>query len=383
MDAPLRLSHLGPGLILNEPRLYILCGLPFAGKTTLARALERQLGIVLVELDDINRVRGVGLHGKAISPEEWHRTYTEAYRQLDAFLAAGQSVLFDATNFTKVQRASLRALAGKQGARALVIYLDVSEVEARQRWLQNRATGARYDVRDEDFAQVVNFFEPPTPEEQAVYYRPSQPVDEWIQQVFLEGDNAVVAVSLRYCALTSLPESLGQLTHLQRLDVTGNQLTALPESLGNLLHLKKLFLDENQLAALPESLGNLLHLEEMHADRNQLTTLPATLSQLTNLETLRVYGNQLASLPANIDQLTRLKDVSVGRNQLISLPESLWQLIHLQSLNVAENQLSSLSESIGNLTDLHTLDLGHNELTTLPDSLGKLSNLTFFLYIRI
>src|SRR6266581_2647024 len=94
-------------------------------------------------------------------------------------------------------------------------------------------------------------------------------------------NNTVVAISLRYCALTSLPESLGQLTHLQRLDVTGNQLTALPESLGNLLHLKKLFLDENQLAALPESLGNLLHLEEMHADRNQLTTLPATLSQLT------------------------------------------------------------------------------------------------------
>src|SRR6266487_4112539 len=171
-------------------------------------------------------------------------------------------------------------------------------------------------------------------------------------------NHAVVALSVRYCALTALPESLGQLTHLQQLDVTGNQLTALPESLGNLLHLKKLFLDENQLAALPESLGNLLHLEEMHADRNQLTTLPATLSQLTNLETLRVYGNQLASLPANIDQLTRLKDVSVGRNQLISLPESLWQLIHLQSLNVAVNQLYALSESIDYLTARHTLDPG-------------------------
>ena len=343
--------------------------------------MERQLGIALVELDAINTARGVGLHGEAISPEEWDRTYAEAYRQLDAFLAAGRSVLFDATNFTKAQRDSLRALAVKQGARALVIYLDVSEAEARQRWLQNRATGARYDVRDEDFAQVATLFEPPTQEEQVVRYHPSQPANEWIQRTFLEGNDAVVALSVRYCALTSLPESLGQLTHLQHLDVTGNQLTALPESLGNLLHLKKLYVDENQLMALPESLGNLLHLEEMHADRNQLTALPATLCQLTNLETLRVYGNQLASLPASIGQLTRLKDISAGRNQLISLPESLWQLIHLQSLNVAENQLSSLSESIGNLTGLHTLDLGHNELTALPESLGKLSNLTFFLYI--
>ena len=38
-------------------------------------------------------------------------------------------------------------------------------------------------------------------------------------------NHAVVALSVRYCALTALPESLGQLTHLQHLDVTGNQLS--------------------------------------------------------------------------------------------------------------------------------------------------------------
>src|SRR6266702_2994497 len=372
MDAPLRLSHLGPGLILNEPRLYILCGLPFAGKTTLARALERQLGIVLVELDDINRVRGVGLHGKAISPEEWHRTYTEAYRQLDAFLAAGQSVLFDATNFTKVQRASLRALAGKQGARALVIYLDVSEVEARQRWLQNRATGARYDVRDEDFAQVVNFFEPPTPEEQAVYYRPSQPVDEWIQQVFLEGDNAVVAVSLRYCALTSLPESLGQLTHLQRLDVTGNQLTALPESLGNLLHLKKLFLDENQLAALPESLGKLTNLKELHAMNNRLVALPESIGHLKSLKELHVSNNRLTALPGSLANLTRLTHLDLRNNYLTALPGSLGRLRNLTHLDVRANRLISLPASIGDLAHLEKLDVRWNKLSSLPEWLQRL-----------
>src|SRR5712692_962169 len=259
MATPLRLSHPGPGLIVttNEPCLYILCGLPFTGKTTLARAFERQLGIALVELDDINRVRGVGLHGEAISPEEWDGTYAEAYRQLDTFLAAGQSVLFDAASFTKAQRDFLRTLAGKRWASSLVIYLDVSEAEARQRWLQNRATGARYDVRDEDFAQVVNFFEPPAPEEHAVYYRPSQPADEWIQQTFLAGDNTVVAVSLRYCALTSLPESLGRLTRLTHLDARANRLISLPASIGDLTHLEKLDLRWNKLSSLPEWLQRL------------------------------------------------------------------------------------------------------------------------------
>lgn len=39
---------------------------------------------------------------------------------------------------------------------------------------------------------------------------------------------------LRYTALTEIPESLGQLTQLQSLNLPGNRLTALPEALGQL-----------------------------------------------------------------------------------------------------------------------------------------------------
>ena len=94
-------------------------------------------------------------------------------------------------------------------------------------------------------------------------------------------NNAVVALSARYCGLTSLPASLGQLTNLQHLDVTGNQLTALPESLANLTQLKKLYIDDNQLTALSTWLGNLHQLEEIHADENRLAALPESISRLT------------------------------------------------------------------------------------------------------
>src|SRR5579863_5439376 len=96
-------------------------------------------------------------------------------------------------------------------------------------------------------------------------------------------NDAVVALSLRYCALDALPDSLDQLPNLQRLDVSGNQLTSLPECLGNLLQLKKLYVDHNQLTSLPASLGNLRHLEEIHLDANQLASLPKNIGQLTNL----------------------------------------------------------------------------------------------------
>ncbi len=43
---------------------------------------------------------------------------------------------------------------------------------------------------------------------------------------FCAENNGVVALSVRYCALTSLPESLGQLTNLRRLDLTGELASA-------------------------------------------------------------------------------------------------------------------------------------------------------------
>lgn len=56
-------------------------------------------------------------------------------------------------------------------------------------------------------------------------------------------NNSIAALSVRYSELSSLPESIGQLTNITLLDVAGNQLTSLPESLGNLHHLKKVYLD--------------------------------------------------------------------------------------------------------------------------------------------
>jgi predicted kinase len=164
--------------------LYIICGLPFAGKTTVAKALEQRFGFLRIDLDQINGMFGVGLQGSAISPEEWDRTYAESYRQLGEALGVGRSVVYDATNFTKAQRDYLQDIARIHDALAQIIYVAVSESEARQRWLRNRSTHERYDVRDEDFEKVVAYFEPPQQEERAISYHPLQSLDEWMDQTF-------------------------------------------------------------------------------------------------------------------------------------------------------------------------------------------------------
>lgn len=165
-------------------RLYILCGLPFAGKTTLAAALAQYFRWTIVAIDAINHERGLGLDAAPITLEQWDETYTEAYCCLSQTLAAQQTVIFDAASYARTQRDELRAIAAKCGASARVIYIETPLAVCRGRWLANRATGARYDVRDEDFENVVTHFEPPTTLEHPLIYDQSEPLSVWIERTF-------------------------------------------------------------------------------------------------------------------------------------------------------------------------------------------------------
>lgn len=162
--------------------LYILCGLPFAGKTTLAKVLVEKFGFVRVDLDQINSERGLGdLNNDSISDSEWKKTYDESYRRVDQALADGKTVINDTANFTRQQRDKLREIADKHGVLTKVIYLAIPDLVARKRWLENRMTKKRYDVRDEDFAEVADNFQTPTEDENVIIYDQSVPMDEWIK----------------------------------------------------------------------------------------------------------------------------------------------------------------------------------------------------------
>lgn len=89
-------------------------------------------------------------------------------------------------------------------------------------------------------------------------------------------------------------------TEATELDLSGLELRAVPETVWELTALQKLDLWGNQLTALPERVGELTALQRIDLSDNRLTTLPAALGKLTALQGLFLQGNPGLGLPDEI-----------------------------------------------------------------------------------
>jgi Leucine-rich repeat (LRR) protein len=129
--------------------------------------------------------------------------------------------------------------------------------------------------------------------------------------------------------------------HVTELYIDGKHLLRVPESIGNLERLEKLNLSENLLKALPESMGRLKSLRELDLSHNELTTLPEWVGKLKDLEGLVVNHNRLSKLPDSIVQLRRLERLYVYDNEIAGLPGRIEALGSLNRLRVWNNRLSA------------------------------------------
>lgn len=161
------------------------------------------------------------------------------------------------------------------------------------------------------------------------WLRDDVPLSQW-GGVITNDQDRVVMLSLWAMRLRGeIPPELGNLAHLEWLDLHGNQLSgAIPESLGNLSKLEQLNLSDNQLSgSIPASLGNLSNLETLRLDENQLSgPIPPELGNLAILEHLWLDDNELSGpIPAELGQLTFLKSLNLSGNQLTGCLPASWR----------------------------------------------------------
>jgi len=165
-------------------KLIIICGLSFAGKTTLGKAITKRFGNETVDVDVTKeKLYGPGLKDDDLTHEQWVKIYDETDKQIEKYLNEGKSVIDDSRNFRKFERVHAKEIAKKCGSGFITIYVNTPEEIVRQRLIENRRNQTRLDVEDKDFEEIVQVFEPPTVDENPMVFSQTDNIDEWISKL--------------------------------------------------------------------------------------------------------------------------------------------------------------------------------------------------------
>ena len=160
--------------------LVAMCGIPFAGKSTLARELASRCDFALVSVDVIVRELRIDLGEQAEKQRSWALAMAEGFDRARRLLADGESVIYDNANHTRRNRDRCRRIARQAEAGFRCIWVDVPTETARARLEANRVRLCREDVPDTSFWQIVDEFEPPIDEPDVIHWQPGMVIDEML-----------------------------------------------------------------------------------------------------------------------------------------------------------------------------------------------------------
>lgn len=117
-------------MTIENPKLYIMCGLAFSGKSTLARKIAEHTGSELISFDKlwVEKDKEKSVPKDA---EGWRYIRDVAQEKVLALLKVGKTVVYDDNNPRKEHREELKQVAKKAEVRAVVVYLDT--IRAREK----------------------------------------------------------------------------------------------------------------------------------------------------------------------------------------------------------------------------------------------------------
>jgi len=161
------------------PTLYLTCGLPGSGKTSLARIIEREAPALRLTGDDWLHELYPGLS----TPQAENGPYRERVESLQWQLALRAvrlqcNVVVDWGVWSRAERDTCRKAARAAGARTVLCFLDVPFDALWDRVSRRNAAlpAGTFEISRTDLLRWSKLFEPPTAEELALYDPSSHPV---------------------------------------------------------------------------------------------------------------------------------------------------------------------------------------------------------------
>ena len=160
--------------------LYIITGLPYAGKTTLVHELVRRFGFTTISVDEfIDRGSYVV---ERMTQADWDRVYTQAFRGLRNYLLRGKTVVFDGGSLKRSERDTLKRIAEKAGTLAKLIYINTPRDVIKRRWLKNQASKVRDHIEEATMDKALDMFEEPQREENPILYNQDTDLESWVKR---------------------------------------------------------------------------------------------------------------------------------------------------------------------------------------------------------
>jgi predicted kinase len=155
----------------NQPRLVLLCGLPAAGKTTLARELADRYGAVRLSADEWKLALGID----PFDDDARVRLETQLVALTQRLLALGTSVILEWGFWARAERDELRELGRSLRAAVELRFLDVAYGELVRRVVDRTANGG-IPITAGHMETYRRAFQPPTDEELSLFDPPLERV---------------------------------------------------------------------------------------------------------------------------------------------------------------------------------------------------------------
>ncbi len=159
-----------------QPRLVLLCGLPAAGKTTLARELADTYGAVRLNADEWKLALGID----PFDDDARLRLETQLLALTQRLLTLGTSVILEWGFWGRVERDELRGLARSLGAAVELRFLDVPYAELVRRVVERTANGG-IPITADHMERYQGIFQAPTDGELKLFDPPLElaEFDRW------------------------------------------------------------------------------------------------------------------------------------------------------------------------------------------------------------
>ncbi|MEY4602333.1 MAG: shikimate kinase [Candidatus Parcubacteria bacterium] len=169
---------------MQPPKLYILCGEAFSGKSTLSKKVAEHFDAKIVGRDEIyfamERILALESTPDVDDDSLWKNMWPLVLQGAKNHLLLGNSVVIDDNCLYVKERDALRAIANEVGVESILVFLDIPMEILKERKEQNKISKTRHDVPSVWFAEDSLLFERSTEAENPIIYKPDTSFDDLV-----------------------------------------------------------------------------------------------------------------------------------------------------------------------------------------------------------